>query len=225
MVSEEELVVEGSAVVIVAASVEVVEASAVETVSSNARYKSVIGFDQGPPEYVEVVAEFSHSCEGLLICNVLGGQVPLLMRSIYLQNKNKIGKVDDVFGPMSKPGLAIKPDEGVKAESFKAGDKLYADPQQTRNTQFFMPRPAASRGARGMGMQGKMAGRDGFKPRGGFGGDRGGFRGGDRGGFRGGDRGGFRGGFRGGDRGGFRGGDRGGFRGGFSGGRGGFRGQ
>ena len=37
----------------------------------------------------------------------------------------------------------------------------------------------------------------GFKPRGGFGGDRGGFRGGARGGF-GGDRGGFRGGDRGG---------------------------
>ena len=88
----------------------------------------LIGFEQGPPEYVEAVAEFSHASEGMLICNVLGGNVPLLMRSIYLQNKNKIGKVDDVFGQMSKPGLAIKPDEGVKAESFKAGDKLYADP-------------------------------------------------------------------------------------------------
>ena len=168
------------------------------------------GFDQVPPEYVEAIAEFSHACEGLLICNVLGGNVPLLMRSIYLQNKNKIGKVDDVFGPMNKPGLAIKPDEGVKAESFKQGDKLYADPQQTRATQFFMPRPAVSKAARGLNQQGKMAGRDGFKPRGG---DRGGFRGG-RGGFSGG-----RGGF--GDRGGFRGGDRGGFRGG----RGGFRGR
>ena len=65
----------------------------------------------------------------MLICNVVGSNVPLLMRSIYLLNKNKVGKVDDVFGPMSKPGLAIKPDDGVKAESFKAGDKLYADPQ------------------------------------------------------------------------------------------------
>jgi len=51
------------------------------------------------------------------------------MRAIYLQNKNKVGKVDDVFGPMSKPGIAIQPDEGVKADGFKAGDKLYADPQ------------------------------------------------------------------------------------------------
>ena len=140
----------------------------------------------GPPEYVDVVAEFSHACEGLLICNVVGGNVPLLMRSIYLQNKNKIGKVDDVFGPMSKPGLAIKPDEGVKAESFKAGDKLYADPQQTRDTKFFMPRPTFAKGARPTGQQGR-GGSQGFKPRGG--GDRGGFRGG-RGSFGGGDRGG-----------------------------------
>lgn len=158
-----------------------------------------IGFDQGPPEYVEVIAEVSHACEGLIICNVIGGNVPLLMRSIYQQNKTKIGKVDDVFGPMSKPGLAIKPDEGVKAESFKAGDKLYADPQQCRATQFFQPRPAAAKGARPTGQQGR-GGANGFKPRGG---GRGGFgdRGG-RGGFGGfGDRGGFRGG-RGGDRGG-----------------------
>ncbi len=62
-----------------------------------------------------------------------------------------------------------------------------------------MPRPPVAKGARPTGMQGKMAGRDGFKPRGGFGGDRGG-----RGGF-GGGRGGFGGG-----RGGFGGGDRGG---------------
>ena len=86
----------------------------------------------------------------MLICNVSGGHVPLLMRSIYLQNKNLVGKVDDVFGPMSKPGLAIKPTEGVKAESFKAGDALYADPQQCRDTKFFQPRPPAPKAARSM---------------------------------------------------------------------------
>jgi H/ACA ribonucleoprotein complex subunit 1 len=59
-----------------------------------------------------------------MICYLTTDQVPLLMRNIYLQNKNKIGKVDDVFGPMSKAGIAIKPDEGVKSESFKAGDKV-----------------------------------------------------------------------------------------------------
>lgn len=83
-----------------------------------------VDFQQGPPEYVEAVAEFSHDCEGMLICYVIGDRVPLLMRTIYMQNKNRIGKVDDVFGPMSKPGLAIQPDEGVKAEGFKSGDKV-----------------------------------------------------------------------------------------------------
>jgi H/ACA ribonucleoprotein complex subunit 1 len=46
------------------------------------------------------------------------------MRAIYLQNKNKIGKVDDVFGQMTSPGIAITPDAGIKAESFKSGDKV-----------------------------------------------------------------------------------------------------
>ena len=90
----------------------------------NLSFKFTIGYDQGPPEYVEAVVEFSHACEGMLICYITNDQVPLLMRSIYLENKNKIGKVDDVFGPMSKCGIAIKPDDGVKAESFKAGDKV-----------------------------------------------------------------------------------------------------
>lgn len=46
------------------------------------------------------------------------------MRSIYLENKNKIGKVDDVFGPMDAPGIAVVVDDGIKGDSFKAGDKV-----------------------------------------------------------------------------------------------------
>ena len=42
------------------------------------------GFDMGPPQQVVEVAEFSHVCEGLIIAYVKGGQVPLLMRHIYL---------------------------------------------------------------------------------------------------------------------------------------------
>jgi H/ACA ribonucleoprotein complex subunit 1 len=61
----------------------------------------------------------------MLICYNIKDTVPLLMRNIYLLNKTKVGKVDDVFGAISKSGIAIKPDEGVKAESFKAGDKVW----------------------------------------------------------------------------------------------------
>ena len=76
-----------AAAVVAVASVVVVAAVEVSAVVETVNILSLIsylGFDQGPPEYVEAVAEFSHACEGMLICNVLGGNVPLLMRSIYL---------------------------------------------------------------------------------------------------------------------------------------------
>jgi rRNA processing protein Gar1 len=41
-----------------------------------------------------------------------------------MENKTLIGKVDDVYGPVSAPGIAIKPQEGVKGDSFKVGDKV-----------------------------------------------------------------------------------------------------
>ena len=46
------------------------------------------------------------------------------MRSIYMENKTLIGKIDDVYGTIGGPGFAIKPTEGVKGESFKEGDKV-----------------------------------------------------------------------------------------------------
>ena len=42
-----------------------------------------------------------------------------------MENKTLIGKVDDVFGPITAPGLAVKTVEGVKGEGFKAGDKVW----------------------------------------------------------------------------------------------------
>jgi H/ACA ribonucleoprotein complex subunit 1 len=77
-----------------------------------------------------------------MCCSVLEKKIPLLMRSIYMENKNLIGKVDDVFGPVTAPGIAIKPVEGVKGESFKVGDKVYADPYEMRDITFFMPKPS-----------------------------------------------------------------------------------
>jgi rRNA processing protein Gar1 len=55
-----------------------------------------------------------------------GNRVPLLARMIYTSNKQLVGKVDDVFGPMHSAGICVKPDtnSGIKAESFKAGDKV-----------------------------------------------------------------------------------------------------
>ena len=59
-----------------------------------------------------------------MICMCSIPKVPLLNRSIYMLNKTLIGKVDDVFGTVSAPGIAIALQDGVKGESFKAGDKV-----------------------------------------------------------------------------------------------------
>ena len=82
------------------------------------------GFDRGPPQNVIPVAEYINTVEGLMCCSCIEKKVPLLMRSIYMENKTLIGKVDDVYGPITAPGIAIKATEGVKGESFKAGDKV-----------------------------------------------------------------------------------------------------
>ena len=162
------------------------------------------GYDRGPPQNVVPIATYSKTVEGLMCCNILEKKVPLLMRTIYMENKTAIGKVDDVFGPVSAPGIAIKPNEGVKGESFKEGDKVYADPFEIRDVTFFMPKPTVPKNKNPLNQQGfkpPRVARGGFGDRGGRGGGRGfGDRGG-RGGGRGfGDRGG-RGGGRGGDRG------------------------
>ena len=82
------------------------------------------GFDRGPPQNVVPIATYNATVEGLMCCSVVEKKVPLLMRSIYMENKTLIGKVDDVFGPITAPGIAIKPSDGVKGEGFKSGDKV-----------------------------------------------------------------------------------------------------
>jgi H/ACA ribonucleoprotein complex subunit 1 len=137
-------------------------------------------------------------------------KVPYFNAGAFLENKTRIGKVDEILGSINEVMFTVKPDSGVSATSFQAGDKVFISPDKLLPLSRFTEKPGKSAGG----------GRGG---RGGARGGRGGARGGGRGGFGG--RGGGRGGF--GGRGGGRGGGFGG-RGGFSGrggGRGGGRGR
>ncbi|KAI0461980.1 H/ACA snoRNP pseudouridylase subunit [Komagataella kurtzmanii] len=178
------------------------------------------GVPEGPPDVVQEMGLFVHSCEGDIVCRSINEKIPYFNAPIYLENKSQVGKVDEILGPLNEVYFTIKPSEGVQAKSFKEGDRFYISPMKLLPLERFLPKPKQvgpkppkKKGGRG----GAAGGRGGA--RGGFGG-----RGGARGGFgaaRGGSRGGF-GGARGGARGGFSSG-RGGSRGGFSGGRGGKR--
>lgn len=174
------------------------------------------GFQQrdfGPPESVTELGHVLHPCEGDLVCKCTNEKIPYFNAPVYLENKSQIGKVDDIFGPMTDFYFSVKINTDMKASSFQKNQKFFINPMKLLPLARFLPKPPGQKGppggvggrGRGGGRGGRGGGR-GFG-RGGGGRGGGGFRGGGRGGGGGGGR-----GFRGGSRGGSRGGG-GGFRG------------
>ncbi|KAL1303190.1 hypothetical protein AAFC00_006614 [Neodothiora populina] len=179
------------------------------------------GAPQGPPDQVHEMGSFLHATEGEMVCESINPKIPYFNAPIYLENKTAVGKVDEILGPLNQVFFTIKPQEGIVATSFKAGDKFYIGGDKLLPLERFLPKPKPAHGApkvkkpagRGGAARG---GRGGFTPRG-----RGGFTPRGRGGFGGAPRGGAggRGGFQSrGGAGGF--GGRGGSRGGAPRGRG-----
>ncbi|TIC06216.1 Gar1-domain-containing protein [Wallemia mellicola] len=143
------------------------------------------GFQQGPPAEVLEMGEFQHAVESDMLCSAtLPSKVPYFNAPIYLQNKNQIGKVDEILGPINDVYFTIKMQEGIVATSFSKGDKVYIGSDKLLPIERFLPKPKTegakvakpARGGRG-GARGGFAGRGRGAPRGG-----GGFRGGGRGG-------------------------------------------
>ena len=149
--------------------------------------------DQGPPSYVVPYATFLHKSENNLVlkCTDLS-RFPKFNRGVYLENKAKIGSVDEILGPVNSFYFSVKPVEGVDAKNFKEGQVFYMSPDDLLSTDRFTkpqaPRPKGPRGPPGQGGRpGGFGGprQGGFNNRGGFGGQRGGFNNrGGRGGFR-----------------------------------------
>ncbi|XP_064537494.1 probable H/ACA ribonucleoprotein complex subunit 1 [Drosophila montana] len=171
-------------------------------------------FDQGPPERVIALGNFSYSCQNDLVCKVDIDDVPYFNAPIFLENKEQIGKIDEIFGTVRDYSVSIKLSDNIFANSFKPNQQLFIDPGKLLPISRFLPKPPQPKGARKKG--GPSGG--GVRGRGGGMGNRGG-RGG--GGFRGGSSRGGGGGGRGFGRGGGGGGGGGGFNRGRGGGGGG----
>lgn len=176
-------------------------------------------YDAGPPDHVVPFGHFLHAAEEFLVIKSDIQDVPYFNAPLYLENKEAVGKVDEIFGGIRDYMVSVAVNDKFQTGSFSANQKLFCDPNKLLPLHKFIPAPPKlqlepkKKRPKGEG-GGRGGGRGGFRGRGGFG-DRGGGRGGFGG--RGGGGRGRGGGF--GDRGsGF--GDRGGGRGGF-GGRGG----
>lgn len=172
--------------------------------------------DAGPPEAVTRLGHFGWTVQDDLVCKVDIEDVPYFNAPIYLENKEQIGKIDEIFGNLRDYYVSVKLGENIKAKSFKEGQQFFIDPAKLLPLKRFLPLPPGAKrgvGSRGRGGRGGggRGGGGGFG-RGGGGGGRGGFgRGGGGFGRGGGGRG---GGFGRGGGGSFGRGGGGGFRGG-----------
>ncbi|XP_018319208.1 probable H/ACA ribonucleoprotein complex subunit 1 [Agrilus planipennis] len=155
-------------------------------------------YEQGPPERVIPLGFFAYPCQDDLVCKVELEDVPFFNAPIYLENKEQIGKIDEIFGNLRDYWVSIRLGENMKASSFKKNQKLFIDPAKLLPLQRFLPKPPGSvqkRGGRGGGGRGGGPRGRGGRGRGGggrgFGGGGGrGFGGSSRGrGFGGGNRG------------------------------------
>jgi len=132
--------------------------------------------DEGPPDSVVEIGKVLHECESELVCKLsqTDTKIPYFNAGIYLENKKKIGKVDEIFGPINLVMFTIKMDPGIVAKSFQGEDLVYISPDK------LLPLSRFTGGGGGGGGRGRGGGR---------GGERGGGRGGRSPGGRGGGRG------------------------------------
>ncbi|EGI67068.1 PREDICTED: H/ACA ribonucleoprotein complex subunit 1 [Acromyrmex echinatior] len=150
------------------------------------------GYDQGPPETVTLLGHFTWTVENDLVLKVDIEQIPFFNAPIYTENKQQIGKIDEIFGNIRDYYVSVKLSENVKASSFQKDVQLYIDPAKLLPLQRFLPKPPGEQKRGGGGGRvmkrggGGRGGRGGGRPSFGRGGGGGfGNRGGSSGGFRG----------------------------------------
>uniref|UniRef100_A0A0K0DKY4 H/ACA ribonucleoprotein complex subunit n=1 Tax=Angiostrongylus cantonensis TaxID=6313 RepID=A0A0K0DKY4_ANGCA len=113
-------------------------------------------------EVVIKVGEFTHTCENDIVCKCTCGKIPFFNAPIYFQNKEKIGKIDEIFGSLLDNGFSVTLSDGVKSASFKLGQKLYIDPAKLMPIERFLPgntHRGRGRGGRGRGADRGRGGR------------------------------------------------------------------
>lgn len=145
-----------------------------------------------PPESVCEVGVAMHPVEEfVLVKHTLQGKVPIFGRPVYINDKKKIGLIEDVLGPINEFMFSVKCDTGIEPKSIKPGEKIYMNVEHFLPFERFLPKKPVPKGQNKGGQKGGRGGRGRGDARG-----RGGNRGGNRGGGyrppRGGSSGGYR---------------------------------
>merc|ERR1711934_499683 len=93
-------------------------------------------------------------------------KIPYFNAPIYLENKEKIGKIDEILGSITNVMFSVKTDEGVQASSYQDGDKVYINPMKTLPLERFLPQPKGAISKAGGKGKGKGKGKGGSKGKG-----------------------------------------------------------
>ena len=48
------------------------------------------------------IGTYSHGCENQLVCKATNEMVPYFNAGVFLENKQQVGKVDEILGPMKQ---------------------------------------------------------------------------------------------------------------------------
>ena len=111
------------------------------------------------------IGKVMHECESELVCKLTQSEskIPYFNAGIYLENKKKIGKVDEIFGPINLVMFTVKMDPGVVAKSFESDDVVYVSTDKLLPlSRFTGPGGGGGGGGRGGGRgAGRVAGRGG----------------------------------------------------------------
>ena len=124
--------------------------------------------DEGPPAEIVEAGQVAHEVESELLCKwTLNDKVPYFNAGVYLENKRKIGKVDEILGKISEVFFTVKMDPGVLAKSFQPNDLLFVGTDKLLPlSRFTNPgKPGGGGrggGGRGRGGGGRSGGRGGF---------------------------------------------------------------
>lgn len=120
-------------------------------------------YDAGPPDTLQELGFFAHPCQSQLVVKSNIEQVPYFNAPLYLENKEQIGKVDEIFGPIRDyvsllfililldclylsfifvlQSVSVTLSDNYKASSFPVNQKIFIDPNKLLPLQKFLPKP------------------------------------------------------------------------------------
>eukprot|EP01126_Amoeba_proteus_P066764 TRINITY_DN9722_c0_g1_i2.p1 TRINITY_DN9722_c0_g1~~TRINITY_DN9722_c0_g1_i2.p1 ORF type:complete len:176 (-),score=34.07 TRINITY_DN9722_c0_g1_i2:45-572(-) len=120
--------------------------------------------DLDHPDQIIDFALFVHPATDMLVFKQMNvDKLPKFNAPVFLNNKQKIGTIDEIFGPINEVYFSVKPTTGIQPGSFKSGDKCCISPERLLPASMFDEAKQTGGGRGGRGGRGAGRGVRGFR--------------------------------------------------------------